>query len=288
MNYFDNTEEQNVFGDGDARDRLMAKLGLRWYPPQTMSATYSYGGYLGGFSPVISSTRRFRRPFIQFANVTDSGRGDQVSGTSTAIRLSMASITNSTSSSYSRFSALSKDQKKAIGDGLVHTIFDSSTTTSERVLETKDLPPLNIPYKLVNPVHVLREALTDTTWGQGVPPERLDDANWKKAAETVYNEGWAFAILEEDQTSIDDFIKRYSDEINAVIDEDDDTGLIVINLIRKDYDINAIPRYDESNTVAVRRFTRPAPEALKNTIKADFWDVQKGSKSSLTLSGLDV
>ena len=66
-----------------------------------------------------------------------------------------------------------------------------------------------------NPIHIIREALTNATWGGGVPTTLLDDTAWRAAALTLFNENFGISIIWLQQVTIEKFIENILNHIDA-------------------------------------------------------------------------
>lgn len=100
--------------------------------------------------------------------------------------------------------------------------------------------------KAMNPAHLLYEVNTNPEWGRGMPPELIDDVAWRKAADTLYNEGLGLCIPWFRQENIKEFIPVVINHIGAAQYVDRETGKLTLKLIRGDYEFNDLPLYTPS------------------------------------------
>jgi len=98
-----------------------------------------------------------------------------------------------------------------------------------------------------NPAHIIFQCLTDSDWGMGAPATALDIPSFLSAAETLYDEGFGLSLGWFQQSSIETFVSEILDHIQATAFVSPETGLFTIKLLRDDYDVDALPHYDESN-----------------------------------------
>lgn len=114
--------------------------------------------------------------------------------------------------------------------------------------------------KAMNPAHILYESYTSTIWGAGVPAVRMDEAAYKKAADTLYAEGFGLCFEWNDSSNLKDLREMVTSHIGALLDTDPRTGKNTIRLIRDDYNVDELPVFDEDNGLLEFQF-----EASNNT-----------------------
>ena len=93
----------------------------------------------------------------------------------------------------------------------------------------------------MNPAHILYQCLTDPAWGRGMKRAELDDASWRYAAEYLYAEQFGLCATWNRDSDINQFIQMVIDHIGASMYVDRSTGLMVLRLIRNDYDAATLP-----------------------------------------------
>ena len=98
--------------------------------------------------------------------------------------------------------------------------------------------------KAMNPAHVLYECFTNGDWGRGLQRARLDDAAWRAAADKLHSEGFGLCLKWSRQDALSAFMQGVIDHIGAVQYVDTSSGLVVLKLIRDDYDPAALPLFD--------------------------------------------
>src|SRR5690554_3867326 len=64
-----------------------------------------------------------------------------------------------------------------------------------------------------NPAHILREAITSTTWGMGYPEHMIDEASFAAAAQQLHAEGFGLSLIYRQQGSIEALIQQVLDHI---------------------------------------------------------------------------
>lgn len=96
----------------------------------------------------------------------------------------------------------------------------------------------------MNPAHIIYECATNRAWGRGLPTSFLDGASFQAAADTLYDEGFGLCLRWNRQDDLDKFVQTVINHIGAVIFIDRSTGLLTLNLLRGDYDPEALPSFD--------------------------------------------
>ncbi|WP_233441332.1 phage tail protein, partial [Aggregatibacter actinomycetemcomitans] len=101
----------------------------------------------------------------------------------------------------------------------------------------------------MNPAHILVECATNKSWGGRKELSELDLDSYKKAADTLYDEGFGLCIRYNRQTSIKEFIKQIVDHIGAAQYDNVETGKQAIKLIRQDYNVADLPLFSYDNGI---------------------------------------
>jgi hypothetical protein len=105
-----------------------------------------------------------------------------------------------------------------------------------------------------NGAHIIRELITNTTWGMGYPISQIDNTSFVDAAETLYNENFGVSFILAAQGQIEDLLQQVLRHINGVLVSDRFTGLFKLKLIRDDYTVGNLPTFDDSNIIALIAF----------------------------------
>ncbi|MFY1006069.1 phage tail protein [Pasteurella multocida] len=101
----------------------------------------------------------------------------------------------------------------------------------------------------MNPAHILVECATNKSWGGKKSLSDLDLDSYKKAADTLYEEGFGLCIRYNRQTSIKDFIQQVVDHIGAIQYDDIRTGKQGVRLLRNDYNLDELPLFHYDNGI---------------------------------------
>lgn len=135
----------------------------------------------------------------------------------------------------------------------------------------------------MNPAHIIRECLTDGTWGMGYLESDIDDDSFRYAADTLYSEGMGMSLLWDKQMPIEDFVKEVIRHINAVLYVDRTTGKFVLKLVRDDYDSSALLVLNESNIAQISDYSRVAQGDIVNSVTVVYWDAETGNNASVSV-----
>lgn len=100
--------------------------------------------------------------------------------------------------------------------------------------------------KAMNPAHILYLVYTGNEF-RGLPRARMDEAAWRKAADTLYAEQLGLCFEWKRSDSFKSFCETVKAHIGAEIYPDRMTGLLSIRLIRDDYDPASLPLFDEDS-----------------------------------------
>lgn len=140
----------------------------------------------------------------------------------------------------------------------------------------------------MNPAHIVYECLTNTQWGLGYPPAKIDDASFTAAADTFHAEGLGLCMQWTQQDAIQSFIQTVMDHAGAACGEDPRTGLFRLKPIRADYDIDELPVFGSSvgNTIELEGFERASLTETINELTVAYTDVSTGKNGSVTVQQL--
>ena len=152
----------------------------------------------------------------------------------------------------------------------------------EKTRITKEKYYYKTPHNLMNPVHILRELLTDPN-GKAVPEHMIDDASWRAAADTVFDEKIGCSFIWDRKTAIDAFIKEVKNHIDAEVFVHSQSGLWTIKLLRKDYAVSELPVLDERCVRNISNFSRPLYTELVNKVTTRFKNIYSGVEQSISL-----
>lgn len=97
--------------------------------------------------------------------------------------------------------------------------------------------------KAMNGAHIIYECCTNPLWGRGLPETKLDLNSFVYAANQLCDENFGICLAWYRKEDIDVFISKICDLIGAVLYTDRETGLVVLRLVRDDYDPDTLPLF---------------------------------------------
>lgn len=135
-----------------------------------------------------------------------------------------------------------------------------------------------------NPVEVLYEILTNAEWGMGLTAGDIDVSTFVDAGNTLYDEGNGWGYLWQESMSLRELRKAVEKQIAGSVYLDPADGLFKLKLIRDDYTLASQPLVDESNTLQVRSFTRPAWNETTNTVRVKYQSRSKNYETTYAIA----
>lgn len=135
----------------------------------------------------------------------------------------------------------------------------------------------------MNPAHIIRECLTDTEWGLGIPTADIG-SSFTTVADTLFSEGFGLSLLWRDDNEVWDFIQTILNTIDAALYIDRATGLWELKLIRDDYEVSGLTVLNDYNIIKFGDIKRRDPAVGPNVVVVKYTSRAKERESSLTLS----
>jgi len=139
----------------------------------------------------------------------------------------------------------------------------------------------------MNPAHIIRETLTNTSWGGlAYPTADLDDASFASAAYILAQgtdsrqEALGLSLLWSEDSSVEDFIGLVCNHIDGILFFSHVTGLLTLRLIRNDYTLAMLPILNESNVIELVDFITPTCLETVNQVTVNWVDRDNNSRST--------
>ena len=129
-------------------------------------------------------------------------------------------------------------------------------------------PVTKVRYRLgydMNAAHIIRECLTDTSWGLGLPVNKIDDAAFRSAADTFFMENLGLSFIWTREAAMEDFLQEVLEHCSAVLYVSPTTGQFVLKALRGDYDPATLPIFDESNS-QITNLIQQTPAEIPNEL----------------------
>ncbi len=128
-----------------------------------------------------------------------------------------------------------------------------------------------------NPVNTIRDILSGGPFTFG--------STWTTAADTVYDEGLGVSVVVDGTKKFGTLVKEICEHIDARVYTDRTTGNLEIKLIRQDYDVAALPTYDDNYFLKRPHIVRSDPSRSPNYLTVTYTSAKKDGKvGTLSLS----
>lgn len=135
----------------------------------------------------------------------------------------------------------------------------------------------------MNPAHILRECLTNRTWGLGYGDADIG-ASFTAAADRLFAEGFGLSLLWQTEASLEEFLGDILHHIDGFLYVDRRTGRWELRLIRDDYDADTLPLFDAANVIDWGELGRREPADLVNSVTVTFSDARTEQTGSVSVT----
>ncbi|HXH95573.1 MAG TPA: phage tail protein, partial [Gaiellaceae bacterium] len=140
----------------------------------------------------------------------------------------------------------------------------------------------------VNPATVLFDLLTGNVGKLGLPTSALDLASFSAAFATLNTEGHGMSRCWDGQETAQELIEEILRQVDGVLYEDPTTGLIVLKLIRADYDPNALLVINPSNCKELQNFAASGWTDIPNKVIVKFTDRANNYREGIAIAQSDA
>lgn len=124
-----------------------------------------------------------------------------------------------------------------------------------------------------NPASVLYSIMTDA-WGKmNLDPALIDPISWGAASVTLFNEGHCMSGAVDQATDAKSILQAICNQINGAIYQDPYTGLIMLKLIRGDYDPTdtvAVPWFQPTDIIEISEYQVGAWADVANLVRVKY------------------
>ncbi len=139
---------------------------------------------------------------------------------------------------------------------------------------------------LMNAVHIVRECLTNKTWGYGYEDADIDDVSFRAAALATYNEGLGFSFFWEDKEGLDTFIVEVLQHIQGNLYRDRKDDKFHITLLRQLESLEGLLTLSPSNTREVDNLAKKSLNDLACIYIVKYTDNYTGKTNSTTVHNM--
>ena len=143
-------------------------------------------------------------------------------------------------------------------------------------------------FTTMNPIHALRETLINKDWGAGIDETKIDDAGFRMAADTCFNEKLSFCAIWDKLDPPDRFIQEITDYVDGMLYFDQLNDLWRLKLIRHDFEgaEDQLPLFNQTNVSELTRYKRQHTDQAVNSLTIKFFNIITDSEDSLTVHDL--
>lgn len=135
----------------------------------------------------------------------------------------------------------------------------------------------------MNPAHIIRECLTDPTWGLGYTSADIDDDSFSSVAATLFDEGMGISILWTNESPIEDFISEIVRHIDAALFITKSDGKFKLKLIREDEVASPTVFIGEDDVASVTNYYKKSFGELVNSVTVNYEDTEINETRSVTV-----
>jgi len=137
----------------------------------------------------------------------------------------------------------------------------------------------------MNPAHMMYQVMTDSEDGMGYPRGTLDDAAFRKLADTCKAEALGLKAQWVKSDTIEKFLEQVCDHANVMVSQDPVTSLFRPIALRADYDPATLLELNPSNA-ELEMWDRSTPEETLNEITVQWDESSTGKEGSVTVQSL--
>ena len=136
----------------------------------------------------------------------------------------------------------------------------------------------------MNPAHIIRECLTNRTWGLGYGDADIGPSFHRRRGRSSLPRASDCPCSGSAMPVIEEFIADILHHIDAQLYVDRRTGRWELQLIRDDYDPGTLPVFDETNVVDWGELGRREAADLVNSVTVTFSDARTDQTGSVSVT----
>lgn len=138
----------------------------------------------------------------------------------------------------------------------------------------------------LNIAHAFRRVLTEPYFGSRYHVSKIDDANFRAAADTFFSEGLGVGFLFKDPNNTDQFLELLETHGMCKYRENPTTGLLELKLLRNDYVVANLPVIGPSEYIEVTEMQGNTWDGTANELIVTYYDIEADQEIPLTLHDL--
>lgn len=133
-----------------------------------------------------------------------------------------------------------------------------------------------------NPADIIYEILKNEYWGCNYPDDRIDLDSLYKLGKTCFKESLGLSVSINRSSTVKEYLNKILKHINGVMFDNPKTGKLTFKLIRNDFDVETIPKFNTSNCEEMQ-FTRLDWSETTSAISVEFTDASYKYESSTVI-----
>lgn len=135
-----------------------------------------------------------------------------------------------------------------------------------------------------NPIYVLYEMYQNGLFGKGYPVQRIEQSSFLTAAQSVFDEGRGVSFAFSQTGSLKKVREQIQQHVNCAFYTDLTTGRLNVNLIREDYDPEALPSFDDSTIVDIQNFKRGTMSNVVTEVRVKYINNDENYKERIAVA----
>lgn len=129
----------------------------------------------------------------------------------------------------------------------------------------------------MNPAEAIWQIMTDDYFGLNIQASQIDITSFEDVGTVLANEGNGVSVIVAKESEARNVITEILRQIDGIMYQDPETGLIVLKLIREDYVADDLLVYDEDDIVDIKSFSRTSWDEVRGQIKVTYKQRDKES-----------
>ncbi|HHA2757620.1 TPA: hypothetical protein ACOEQX_000837 [Stenotrophomonas maltophilia] len=135
----------------------------------------------------------------------------------------------------------------------------------------------------MNPAHIIYQVRTE---GMGHPIDVINEASFRKAAQTLKDEGFGLCLKWSRSVPAGEFMDMVCDHIGGMRIEDPVTGLTELVLVRPDYDPATLEEIGPGQIMELLEWQQPLLDNSVNEITVVYRDIATNKEAAVTYQNL--